>query len=406
MQSMSLNDSTLTMFNQVLFKFIWNKSYNAPRAPERIKRTIVLNSIDNGGFGMLDIIELNRSLKIKAFARLLTTEHPLFAQIRESCLINSYFDVRLSIESSDLINEAVGYVRQDRLKIVDWPTNKLTQSAVINRVLKRTKLTNLLTHAGKQSIAYLTIRQGRPGLVCGDMAPGEAVRLTRYFKWPTLIPVIENMVTNLRNLQPIDDSCLYPVGNHNVVNISKLSSKTIRQVSKNDEAITNYKIGLTLTQGEVQSWTKRLKKLTSVKHRSVILRIAHGEIYSNQRLHKFGLIDSPRCNNCNEAIESTKHKVLQCPKAKVIWDKLVDLKERVGLDTSHTATLEDILGVNEQSKISFAIHAEILKRILSTGGKRYCPNRILSQAITTIEQCEPLNAGLKAIVVEMKDLLG
>jgi hypothetical protein len=118
------------------------------------------------------------------------------------------------------------------------------------------------------------------------------------------------------------------------------------------------------------------------------------------------MINNPGCNNCDEVIESTVHKVLDCSKVQRIWHKLVELKERTGLDTSQTVTLEDILGVNVISKASLAINAEILKRILATGGKRYCPDRILNQALVTIEQCEPLSADIKAKIVKMKELLG
>jgi len=67
MQSIYLETSDLQSINKLLYKFLWNKNYRAAKAPERIKREIINKPIELGGFGMLDIFELDNSLKLRVF---------------------------------------------------------------------------------------------------------------------------------------------------------------------------------------------------------------------------------------------------------------------------------------------------------------------------------------------------
>ena len=128
-----------------------------------------------------------------------------------------------------------------------------------------------------------------------------------------------------------------------------------------------YKIGLVLTPGELLSWTKRVKKLTSTRHRNIILRAAHGDIFSNARLHRFNLTDNPGCMNCQEPNESIQHRLLECPNATRAWMKLNDLKVRLGLMPLSALTLENILGANDNlSKLELALNAELVHRLASS----------------------------------------
>ena len=79
---------------------------------------------------------------------------------------------------------------------------------------------------------------------------------------------------------------------------------------------------LILTPGEVISWTKKIKKLTSTRHENILLRAAHGDIFSIARLLKFGLKDNPKCSNCPEPVEANQHRIAECPKAIETWRKL------------------------------------------------------------------------------------
>ena len=158
----------------------------------------------------------------------------------------------------------------------------------------------------------------------------------------------------------------YPLKKQRLVNISTLSSKDIRagNLDIEDSIICVYKIGLILAPGEVIAWTNRLKKLSSTRHRNIALRIAHGDIFSNSRLFRFGLNNSATCLNCPEPSETIQHRLLECPKAKEAWNKLDVVKTKLQLTPLVDHTLENILGAGiRRSKLELALQLELMLRL-------------------------------------------
>ena len=186
--------------------------------------------------------------------------------------------------------------------------------------------------------------------------------------------------------------------------MSSLSSKALRKNNHvlADQIICLYKQGLILTPGEVLSWTKRIRKLTSTKHRAIILRIAHGDIFSSSRLHKFGLVDSPKCNNCSEELETINHRIRDCPSALNAWQKLEEVKSRLGLNMLSDLTTENMLGAKDRlSKLEFALNAELLHKLTSKGSDRYCPEILVKSAIKIIQTCENMQPQMKESLREI-----
>jgi hypothetical protein len=202
----------------------------------------------------------------------------------------------------------------------------------------------------------------------------------------------------------VDLSAVYPVNNGIFANIMKLSCRDLRLANSALDPICVYKSGMILDPGEVMNWTGRLRRLTSVRHRATILRIAHGDIYTNQRLHNFGLVNDPKCCNCDEPVETLSHKFLTCPKVREIWSRAKELKNQLSIETSDLVTFEDVLGVNETSKLGLAINAEILKRILSASGKVLSSSSIINCSMFTLEMCEPMEEEMRIILRDIRDL--
>ena len=91
LQSLVLNETDFKRVNTILYKYIWNRHYLAAKAPERIKREIVNQPVNLGGLGMLDLKELDASLKIKAFGRLVNSNHPFLRLIKNNLKLNNFF---------------------------------------------------------------------------------------------------------------------------------------------------------------------------------------------------------------------------------------------------------------------------------------------------------------------------
>ena len=181
-------------------------------------------------------------------------------------------------------------------------------------------LTKLLTPAGKRSLSYFLIQRRQPNPRLCQVTPIEFNRLRNFITYPGLTPVILDLLRNpVVAVGSLKSEELYPLfKTRSIVKISTLTSKALRINNSESEmnVICLYKIGLILTPGEVKSWTKGIRKLTSSRHKNILLRIVHGDIFSNERLHRFGLVDSPTCKNCQELIEDRHHRILRCPKAE------------------------------------------------------------------------------------------
>ena len=58
-------------------------------------------------------------------------------------------------------------------------------------------------------------------------------------------------------------------------------------------------------------------------------------------------------------------------------------------------TMEGALGLDNKDKISLAINAEVLTKIISQGGKKYSSQQLAVSAIKTIAAFEPLSIDLR-----------
>ena len=125
-----------------------------------------------------------------------------------------------------------------------------------------------------------------------------------------------------------------------------------------------FKIGPILTPSQSLTWAKALSKTTSTKHKDIMLRLAHGELYSKDRLARRGLIVDANCPRCDQ-IETLKHKYFECPYVANIWRRTIDItnKLRTSIDQTETIVEKALCCTNEPKSIAITIHAEIIARI-------------------------------------------
>ena len=117
-----------------------------------------------------------------------------------------------------------------------------------------------------------------------------------------------------------------------------------------------------MTPLEVDNWCLNLKKLSSVRHKNILLRAAHGEIYSKEKLARFGLIQDQQCPRCG-LVEDLRHKLIDCEYTKRIWGVAFGKSNPTGYDLD----IENrILGAFRGcTATKLTLHAEILLRLSS-----------------------------------------
>ena len=119
-----------------------------------------------------------------------------------------------------------------------------------------------------------------------------------------------------------------------------------------------------MTPIENRNWCFSLRKMTSSKLKGLLLRVAHGDIYSNDRLFRFGMRESPECTRCGNP-DSIHHKTISCHYTKLIWKECFKVTDKQRLNNAEDIIENKILGAMPNTKpLVLTIHAEILRRIL------------------------------------------
>ena len=123
---------------------------------------------------------------------------------------------------------------------------------------------------------------------------------------------------------------------------------------------------------ESLTWCLKVSKVTSTKHKNILLRVAHGDIYTKEKLNRFGMVDDPSCPRCGE-IETLRHKFLECDYVKRIWKVALEHCRAVTtIDPTTVDQTEAVLGSYLEASTSIiTLNAEILQRINSMRDEDY-----------------------------------
>ena len=360
MQSMKLECSDFKTLNALLYKFLWNRNFHASKAPERIKREIVNTPIKFGGLGMLDISELDKSLKLKALGRMLKSEHPFLKLVQNKLDLSDFFNPKLSTEIEKVASVGIELIKGIRAGI--WLEERLNTNKEIIAVIRHIDLSKLISANGLRSIPYFLIRRNGP-MKIKDLDRRAFDSIARYID-PVKVAKVKLALSS--NLGPPQDYLIESIQiNGKIKAISTCSSKEIREAHYHKPQINSFKLGLYMTDLESKTWSLRLSKLTSTRHKDTLLKAAHGDVYTKAKLHRFGLIDSSTCPRCDE-IEDLSHKILSCGYASRIWDNFLQLGNRLtGSVLPNTDRLNLIMGNFRMANLSYlTLAAEIIQRLL------------------------------------------
>ena len=347
---------------------------------------------------MINVKSLGDSLDLRSYARLLETRHPFFDQLKALVDDKDFFNVKITAAVDDKLKCSINALNDNRRSLLNLTTDEMLSNTNYVSLLNSFKIRSLLSPLGHRSVPYFMIFRRNPNLSATQLTAREFDSVTRYTKYPQLSEAIKALILNPVNTQgSFHINKIYAGRDKALVNVCTLSSKSLRATQRSDEEsmICIYKIGLVLAPGELISWTKRIRKLTSTRHKNVLLRVAHGDVFSNSRLHRFGLKDTAMCFNCQEPVETPLHRIIECPKAQISWQLLDELKIRIGLNQLSDHSIENILGAKDKiDKIELALQSELLLRLISTG-EEYDPKRLILASLKVIAHSEKLVPDLK-----------
>jgi hypothetical protein len=136
-----------------------------------------------------------------------------------------------------------------------------------------------------------------------------------------------------------------------------MTSRQIRDQLEDEEPIACFRSGIILTPQESKTWGLRIRKLKAVKHRNILLSVAHGNVYTLDRKFRYGLVESPLCE-CGE-LDDLTHRLWECKRARRIW-------KHIGVHTVEPGNeLMTVIGANQETESStMPIYAEALHFLL------------------------------------------
>jgi len=231
------------------------------------------------------------------------------------------------------------------------------------RALASINLKNCINARGKMSIAYHIARRNGYRYV-KDLSRANLNQLKTFF---TDRPLKDLLLAGLPN--PVterirdDDKLLFPYQGRFEL-ITKLNSKEIRMSEREDPHLI-FKSGAIMSPTESLTYFNQLKKLTSVRHRNTLLRVLHGDVYTNERLYRFGLRDDPNCTRCNET-DTLEHRLVSCRGTENLRTNIVNVTSKLykTINAHQLDPLDQILVTHKDSSSAIlTVHAELLYKI-------------------------------------------
>jgi len=139
-----------------------------------------------------------------------------------------------------------------------------------------------------------------------------------------------------------------------------VEAKEFRRLLSNPGKIIDFKSGVICTEEDTSSWAQRVRKLSSIRHRNILLRTAHGDIMTRSRAFRFGLEEDMHCPDCGE-VENLNHFFVDCILMKKVWEFTPKLLSEFDPKVSVCASISSILGFDRGvGRLQLTVNSEIL----------------------------------------------
>ena len=340
MQVCKIKETCIKLIEKIIFGFIWRAHRSErDRGIDRIKRSILKNKYVEGGLNVTDVECLDRSLKTRQFVRADKSRHPIKA-IQLYCVEthgqNKVIDqgyskvtdkesvtmvAQLTInslnaairkelnENVDLYREditAINYVGSIDIKLfLKTSNNKLIEC--VYRPLLGEGVETLHELVGEVEIEHDRNRLRRLRMVA-QAFPAGLVELASTFNEDNNVDI--NAGYNIMG------------ENGNWLKLNKITTKELQSILKinlGKVSSQDHKTKLGINEFDKESILKFRNKCKNIKLRHVFYRLISGDIFSKERMCRFGMINNNTCDRCQQ-IESTKHLLWGCVESRNIWE--------------------------------------------------------------------------------------
>jgi hypothetical protein len=286
----------------------------------------------------------------------------MLIQIKRKLNLNNFFQPKINTGIEPIAARGIELLAKDRAKLCE--NQSFETNRIFVRICKNSNIRDLVTIRGRNSIAVFQLSaQGKSKIHQLNMQ--ELMTIKIHFVNKALFNAVCKAVNVGYEPSEEADLYLYPVKDK-LIEASKITSKIFRQSRNNADPECLFKVGLILAPNESRSYMMKVNSLTSVRHKNTILKILHGDVYTNDRLFRHNLINCPKCLRCDQ-VDTLEHRLTTCGGTRLLMDKVIRLtnKLRIAYNPNETI-LESILAANNSNSVGcLAVHAEILSIIMS-----------------------------------------
>ena len=109
--------------------------------------------------------------------------------------------------------------------------------------------------------------------------------------------------------------------NHNWLDLNKVTTKVLQSILKinlGKVSSQDHKTKLGIDEFDKENILKFRNRCKNVKLRHIFFRLISGDIFSKERMCRFGMINNNLCERCQQ-IESTRHLLWGCEESRNIW---------------------------------------------------------------------------------------
>jgi len=324
MQNTYFSKQHLKTLEKKIYKFIW-------KGPDKIKRETLQQEYEDGGLKAPDIATIDKVLKLKQVLRTALGTHPVaYLQSVKIKDIQPYIKcknthtkyVQKALETHNKASAAtIDEILLNAYEDNGIPTTKISKNHKIQIGLYNIDTISHL--ANLNPIEESIFKRHTNTFHIQDLS-----QLLNYCSEINHQPnniainVVSKLPRNIRRMQ--DENLLDIINNCQPEDISELSKKVspALNIFKNPTDLkTSMYIKKVEEINEDQKENFRIyRNILNPREKNIQYMAISNKFYNNERLHRFGIINSPNCTFCND-LETNQHIFYDCHRALVAWSE-------------------------------------------------------------------------------------
>jgi len=322
-----LSEDHWANIDKLINTFLWNKNFNGPQAPSRIRKNVMNRSTRNGGFGMLSLKRVASAARLRRFAHHMEVQgHPV-QELQLALGAGKHLKRTARLQIDTATSEALAELSNIQLRgyaaVNDSETefDLVLQNQLLNCVTK-----NLIPSNRTNSIESVKLRRRGYhgtrlyGILFDDAALGLLTRICHEEVRPHVLKLAQLRAQVVAPPDGPNQPYLYDTAGHCWLKLTSLTSKQIRELSNKEACLGVTKL-LNLDEVQARALYSKISRLRSIPNRSKLYRLIHGDVYCGSMAFRFGLTESDRCIRCFEE-ETLRHLLLECPYSREVWSRL------------------------------------------------------------------------------------